>query len=343
MHIATNTTPLSADLSVATDKHGHEHCVVVVKGSFLTGPEPRLAPEQAPLVYADQLAGEPGSSSTAYETDFAPCKPLTDVIVRGKAIAPGRVPVAKLPVRLEVEGRVKDAWVFGERRWVSVVGFTRMSEPVPFVEMPLTWERSTGGPRNPVGLEGGELVPNVEDPHELIGSPRDRPSPRGFAWVGRSWQPRVGFAGTYDRHWRAEVCPLLPHDFDNRYFQAAPTDQQFPHFRGGEHIRCVHMADEPVVEWRVPTLSVPIRFDFLGGPVLRTGVIDTVVLEPHIGRMHVCWRCSVPLPRRHFELREIHVGTALRPDQPIGQRRGKPLFAGLDSYIRWRWRTGAGA
>ncbi|KIG18999.1 putative exported protein [Enhygromyxa salina] len=342
MHIATNTTPLTVDLSVASDKDGREHCVVVAKASFLAGVEPGLAPEQAPLVYADQLAGQPGSPSTDWETDFAPFKPLTDVIVRGKAIAPGRVPVAKLPVRLEVEGRSKDAWVFGERRWVSVVGFTRMSDPVPFVEMPLSWERASGGPYNPVGVAAGEAVPNIEDPRQAIGAPGDRPPPRGFAWVGRGWQPRVAFAGTYDQRWRTEVCPLLPHDFDQRYFQAAPADQQFPHFRGGEHIRCVHMAAEPIVEWRVPTLPLPIRFDFLGGPILRMGVIDTVVLEPHIGRMHVCWRCSVPLPRRHFELREINVGSAPRPDQPIGQRRGKPLFAGLDSYMRWHQRTQGG-
>jgi hypothetical protein len=343
MQILRNTTDLQASLCVATDKQGFEHCVVVAKGSFTVDAAgtAQLAEQQMPFVYADLPLGDPERSSTAWETDFAPHKPLTDVIVVGKAVAPGRVPSTEVAVRLEIEGRSKDALVFGERRWISTAGLVRASPPVAFVELPLTWERAFGGtedPHNPVGV-GLDLadatVPNVEDPRAPIDSCSDRPRPRGFAWVGRSWRPRSGFAGTYDRRWRSEVCPLLPEDFDLHYFQAAPDDQQFPHFRGGERIRCVHMADEPVVEFRIPERQVSLHFDF--GDHLRhgAGVLDTVVLEPHRHLMHLCWRASTPLPKQIVRLRGVYVGEPPTREGPIGRRRGKPLFAGLGSYMRW--------
>lgn len=40
--------------------------------------------------------------------------------------------------------------------------------------------------------------------------------------MGRSWQPRLRYAGTYDQHWMDERLPFLPEDFDLRYFQSAP-------------------------------------------------------------------------------------------------------------------------
>lgn len=343
MQILRNTTDLQAGICVATDKQGFEHCVVVAKGSFsvdATG-SPQLAEEQMPLVYADLPLGDPERSSTAWETDFAPYKPLTDVIVVGKAVAPGRIPTTEVAVRLEIAGRSKDVLVTGDRRWITTAGIVRASAPATFVELPLVWERAFGGaadPYNPVGAGLGHAditLPNVEDPRAPIRSRSERPRPRGFAWIGRSWRPRSELAGTYDRRWRSEVCPLLPEDFDPHYFQAAPEDQQFPHFRGGERIRCVRMADEPVVEFRIPEQQVLVHFDF--GDDLRhgAGVLDTVVLEPHLHRMHLSWRASTPLTKQILRLRGVWVGEPPSRDGPVGRRRGKPLFAGLGAYVRW--------
>jgi hypothetical protein len=346
VQILRNTLPMQAGLCMATDKAGHDHCIVVAKASYEVTRDDsiRLAEHQAPLVYADlPSAGE--GSSTAWETDFAPYKPLTDVIVLGKAIAPGRVPAREVAVRLEVEGRSKDALVFGERCWTSAAGFVHASPPVPFVEMPLVWERAVGGaddPRNPVGVGRGERLPNVEDPLAPLGSPRERPTPRGFAWVGRSWQPRCRHAGTYDARWRREVCPLLPDDFDLRYFQAAPLDQQFAHFRGGERIRCVHMADDPVVEFRIPAMTITAHFEFVDHRRQSTALLDTVVLEPRLRCMHLTWRTSTPLGKQITRLRGVYLGEAPEHEGPIGHRRGRPHFAGLGSFVRWAKRHDRG-
>jgi hypothetical protein len=362
MQITANTTGMLADLAVATDKGARDHCVVVVKGTFLTNlrGELSLAEEQQALVTADEHYGAPETTSVRYECDFALEKPLTDVIVVGKAVAPKGKRVTKLPVRLEVQGRNKDLMVHGERRWLTVLGTVVASNAVPFTEVPITFDRAWSGQddsrgpdrvaveaRNLVGVGfhphrsaakiAGLPVPNIEPLGRPISSPRERHDPVGFGCIGRAWQPRVALSGTYDQRWRDERAPLLPDDFDNRYFHCAPLDQQHPHFRGGEKIRCVHMAEQEVVSYVIPTLSIPVRFRFVDGDVERTTVLDTVTLEPHLGRAMLVWRASVPLRKKLNTLREIQVGEqpARELSQIRGYLRGKPVFAGLAATLTW--------
>lgn len=361
---------MDADLCVQTDADARDHCVVVVKGTFEADVKGNLslAREQRPLVATDEHYGDPETSCVRYEGDFARHKPLTDVVVVGKAVAPGGRPVTELLVRLEIAGRSKDVLVVGERRWVRALGGLVSSPPVPFMEMPLTFDRAFGGQddakgpglvavehRNLAGvglhvhrgaseIEGTPL-PNLEDPRERITSPRDRPKPVGLGCMGRTWKPRIDHAGTYDAKWRDEVCPFLPKDFDPRYFQCAPPDQQVPRFRGGEVIRCVHMAERAVVQYVIPALRVPVRFDFEGESKSRLGELDTVVLEPHRYQVMLVWRASVPLGKKLVELRAIQVGEQPRgrEDATIGYRRGKPVFAGLGATLRWLQRGRRGS
>ena len=50
--------------------------------------------------------------------------------------------------------------------------------------------------------------------------------PAGFGPIARHWEPRVRWAGTYDKRWQRTRKPLLPDDFDDRFHQCAPEDQQ---------------------------------------------------------------------------------------------------------------------
>jgi hypothetical protein len=347
MQITSNTTQLRSELCVQTDKYGRDHCMVVLAGTFRADAagELNLGSVQRPPTATDLHHGDPATSSVKYEADFALRKPLTDVSVVGKAVAPGGRPVHELRVALEVEGRSKELLVTGERRWARAGLGLVASKPVPFVEMPLTFERTFGGPgepRNLVGVgaggaEEGAALPNIEDPRDRVTSPRSRPAPVGFACVARSWQPRVSLAGTYDARWRDERCPFLPEDFDDRYFQCAPEDQQFPRFRGGERIRCVNMAERAVVEYRVPTRRVPVSFCFAAGRVERVAELDTIILEPHRSEAVLVWRASAPLTKRLVDLRAVEVGEqpTRERDEVIGHRRGKPVFPGIAATIRW--------
>ncbi|MFD1745662.1 DUF2169 domain-containing protein [Rhizobium helianthi] len=54
---------------------------------------------------------------------------------------------------------------------------------------------------------------------------QDRPPPAGFAPVSPFWKDRAALAGTYDDDWFNTRHPLLPHNFDYSFWQAAPRDQ----------------------------------------------------------------------------------------------------------------------
>lgn len=369
MQIASNTTGMLAALAVVADPEARDHCVVAIKGTFQTDArgELYLCDEQQPLVMTDEHYGDPATTSVRYECDFALAKPRTDVIVVGKAVAPQGRAVTRLPVRLEVQGRIKELTVYGERHWVTTLGMLSKSAPEPFTESPLTWERAFGGSddsrgadcveverRNPVGVGfhphrksaaiAGLPVPNIESSDDAISSPRARHTPSGFGCIGRAWQPRVALAGTYDERWRHERAPYLPADFDAGYFQCAPLDQQFPLFRGGERIRCVNMADSEVVDYVIPTLRVPVKFRFHDVDVDRVAVLDTVIVEPYRLRIMLVWRASVPLRKKLIALQEILIGEP--PPQaagkPVGYRNGKPVFARLSDAIAWLYERRGG-
>src|SRR4029079_3507430 len=48
----------------------------------------------------------------------------------------------------------------------------------------------------------------------------------GWAAIPAHWSQRARFAGTYDDAWRESRWPLPPEDFDPRFFNVAPIDQQ---------------------------------------------------------------------------------------------------------------------
>ena len=99
---------MQAGLTISTDKDGRDHCVVVVKGTFIIGSDGKAtaAEEQEPFVYADAHYGDPGTTSIKYECEFAPFKPRTDVLVNGHAYVPGGKPVKEVIASLEI-GRAK--------------------------------------------------------------------------------------------------------------------------------------------------------------------------------------------------------------------------------------------
>lgn len=145
-----------------------------------------------------------------------------------------------------------------------------------------------------------------------------------------SWSSRV-------QKWLEEVAPFLPADFDARYYQSAPVEQQFPRFKGGELVRCAHMAEEPIVEYRMPSLEVPVHFDFVDRVEERRAVLDTVTVEPHLKQAMLVWRASVPLGKKLNALRVIRVGE--RPRRRAAPKRdprsGKPRFEGIEATIQW--------
>ncbi len=190
-------------------------------------------------------------------------KACGEVLVTGKAHPPGGLSQPACAVRLVLGEVDKKLFVVGDRQWQG----RRHTDPIPFYEMPLDWAHAYGGdgyPANPLGKghvplkgEDGTLVhplPNVEDPRQVVSSPKDRPPPAGLGAYDLSWPQRFGKVGTYDRKWLDERFPGLAEDIDWSFFNTAPEDQWIDgFFRGDETFRIEHMhPQKPVLEGRLP-------------------------------------------------------------------------------------------
>lgn len=348
-----NATKLVAGYTMSTDKTGREWLVVVAKGTFGIPDHPDLEPqlleEQVPLVMTDIFTGEPGFSAPLYEIDYSPRKPRCDVLLNGSAYAPGGRPATKVQVTMQVGSLTKSFNVFGKRVWQSSTLSMSPSAPEPFTVMPISYGNAFGGidkpgedpnshvwyPLNPAGVGYhpktppkafvGKPLPNTEEISNPVSRPDGSYKPMAFGPLGRSWQPRIKWGGTYDKKWIDEKLPFLPDDFDDRYFQCAAEDQQTEYLDGGEEVILTNLTKRGRTAFKLPVLKEPFDLSYKKGEQRRIGgTIDTLVLEPDLARFTLSLRLSFPLRRNLHEISQIAVGRVL-PERPGADGARKPV------------------
>lgn len=350
MFISANDTPFLAETFVSQDKLRAKVCTVVVRASFHVDADGvcRVAENQSPFVFADVHYGDAADTSVRAESDFVPLKPRPEVLLDGIAMAPEGQQATTMEVGLLGRSLDKRAIVTGERHWTGGVFGSRASRPEPFSTMPLAWHLAFGGTdrtsndpanyrsdfRNPIGrgyletrsdaASEGVPLPCVERPEALLKTRLGRPEPIGFGPVPRFSAARVRFAGTYDQHWMEHVLPFLPDDFDDRYFQAAPEDQQLDALSEGTTFMCLNMNHSGRFLVRLPAMAIPIAFCFDDRVERATLTPDTLHLVPHESRIVLVGRVGVKLPRKFVRLREVRVGNA-RPRKPHFRSLGEAV------------------
>jgi hypothetical protein len=325
-----NATDFTAGYTQGMRPDGRELLVVVAKGTFTlpkSGGTPQWAEEQVPLVYADTFTGEPGHSAPVHESDFAPFKPRCDVILNGSAYAPGRKVTEKVPVTLQFGGMTKSFLVRGDRVWQNGLLSYKPGPERPFAVKPISYDNAFGGvdthpkdPKkiaavveNPVGKGfrkyliddhvKGVPLPNTEELKHPVTEPDGTYRPMAFGPVGRGWQPRAKLAGTYDQKWLDEVFPFLPADFQDAYHQCAAADQQVDYPVGGEIVGLRNLTPEGKIGFRFPKIALRVWFFLKNGEEIeQEAPVDTVCLEPDLGRFTVTCRTALPLRRNLFEV-----------------------------------------
>lgn len=231
----------------------------------------RAATDRA-LIPGDVPWDDPMNSSVRFESDFIPFKLATDVVYNGKAYAPGGVPTMSCIASLQVGDRRKQILVIGDRgaRFVQD-GVPRFTEPTPFLEMELRYERAYGGidvysdkvasyayPRNPMGRgfvvtnsERGVdhlALPNVEDPQTPLTPEQlclgdyqrweQQPFPAGLGWFPKTWLPRAQLAGIMpadratEQELRQAYAKLVPVAQRDAYVKHGLPDMDFRFFNG---------------------------------------------------------------------------------------------------------------
>jgi hypothetical protein len=345
-----NHTPFAAEAHFATDEDGQPLVVPIVKATFDVDARGTLAvaEEQVPVDFIGSTYGDPGESSIRFESDIAFVKPSTDCVLLGHAHPP-HSRATQVDVTFRAGKLEKTVRVTGDRQIVGGVS-PGISPPRPFERMPLVYERAFGGtdrspeseakwgfePRNPVGvgfvsrygriLEGSPL-PNLEDPLDRLEVPGGRCRPVGFGFISPDWLPRATFGGTYDESWMNSRAPLLPRDFNRRFFNSASEGLTASEFMvGNEWVQVLGATPEGNWIFQLPGLenprcSVHTRFD--GAREILTE-FDTLIVDADARRLILVWRGHMAIRDGPLDLVGMTVECTNAPE-------GRPDLSGHSS------------
>jgi hypothetical protein len=354
-----NATRMVAGYNMGLEPSGRELLVVVIKGTFVLprpGEAVRLADVQLPLVMADTFTGEPGFSAPVLEIDYAPRKRACDVLLVGSAHAPAGREVTRLRVGVRVGPMEKAFDVVGNRVWQAGLTGINASGPQPFSAMPVSYDLAFGGADrnsddpaehdaylpNPVGRGwhkhlknawvDGTPLPNTEQIGKAVRFPADKYAPMALGPLARGWPQRARFAGTYDDQWLADVFPFLPKDFDERYYQAAPDDQQVPVPNGPLDVVLSGFTPDGVRRFELPHFEAPVHvFPKRGEREDLTAKLDTIAFKPDEQRFTMSWRVARPLKKNMHEIAQVLVGKKGRDWWQQRDRAGFPISVSLES------------
>ena len=301
-----NHTAFAFDTLFVNDEEARSQCVPLLQATYAIGVGGALSliEEQPPVNLAGGYWGDPAIASVKIETQIAFVKPATDIVLLGHAHAPGGK-ATETQVGLRVGALQKVVRVVGDRIMTRTLGRHSISSPVAFETMPLLYERAFGGtdlrepipgvarcePRNPVGQgfrdpklaeDDRVQLPNLEDPQRPFKGYGDTPPPAGFGFIAPNWQPRAALAGTYDAGWDKTRKPLLPKNFDRRFFSAASPGLVAPGFlRGDEDVVVINASPEERIAFCMPDTVTPGCVIELRGRkhVSLPMLLDTVIVD----------------------------------------------------------------
>lgn len=312
-----NGTALAAHLFSGPATETDLGCAVLLKATYEIR-EGRLEPaaDAAWPIHLEPLKTPYGT----FPGEIASRKPRTDVLVLGKAKAPGGEPVRQMSVSLSV-GTFRHALaVFGDRVWERTATGVRATPPRPFREMPITWENAFGGTAstpvfemantdNPVGKgffiderdAVGVPLPNVEDPAALISSPGDLPRPVG--WGPYPLEGGVRIARIVD----GRGAPLPPDVAEPWLAAWAHPDLVLETPKPGTRIEVRGLTPDGPLAADVP--SCPARVTLVNGAEERPLAprLDTLVVQAEERRLVVRWRAAATFEMRPREIRLVRV------------------------------------
>ncbi len=339
-----NGTGFAYESLFLSDEEAVPVFVPLIQACFAISPlgEPALLEKQPQVNLAGEWWGDPATSSVKYETQMAFVKPATDVVLIGHAHAP-RVSTTEMQVGIRVGPVRKVVTVLGDRYLVRRLGQVHRTAPEPFEKIPLIYERAFGGwdtrdpnskvphfePRNPVGtgFRHGSIfsddqlrLPNVEDVLHPYQSYSDTPTPAGFGFIPPHWQPRAAFAGTFDAEWDRERKPLLPRDFDRRFFNAASPGLIAPgYLKGDEQVVVLGASREGRVSFHLPGVPAPVcRVELRGrNRVELQTALDTVIIDMDEELLILIWRAHLAVRNGPHDVASVEISADVPISRPV--------------------------
>jgi len=258
-----------------------------------------------------------------YPNDFTPRKPRGEVLVAGSVYPPnGKAPKA-FRAGIHAGPVSKEVAVFGPRQWESSFLSIRPGQPAQAIPTPLSYRFAFGGPGfplNPIGCgkEGLEM-PRLEHLVRSLDAPSNLLPPAGLGAIPMDWAPRISRLGSFGADYAKTRWPWWPHDFDRRFFQTAPEDQQRDGYWDGSEELVFLNLHPTVAEFRTSlpgvlprcfarTISNAKRGLAPGDREYVTSEIplelDTIWVDPSVEKLVLNWRGETAI--RSIVFPEIH-------------------------------------
>jgi hypothetical protein len=302
--------------------------------------------EQVPLNYSDMHYKDPVHSSVQYESDLAPYKPETDVVINATAFSPDEKSTPFFEVAIQVDQSIKTLRINGPRFWKYGLSGWSLGHPEPIDSLDILYEYASGGwhevdgetfasPNNPSGMgwypneylkrcKKNRLPgPQIESKNIPINNIQELTIPEGFGFFGKSWRGRIEHAGTYDSAWVEERHPYLPRDFDFRYWCGAHPSLQIAHPKPSGNIPVVLWGLVPASE--VPdqrvSFHVPVETLFVfvktesGLGVTKDMLLDTIVIDMRARKVFCSYRITLAEELRASEIQLRHIAIEDRQKQ----------------------------
>lgn len=326
-----NDTPFALEVTELSDEHGQGLIVPIVKATFdIRQQGLELSSEQRPVTFSGEHWGDPDLTPYKLEPETAFCKPDTDLVLVGTAHF-GRG-VTQSEVSFQVGDSVQRLRVTGDRAWHrSGVGI-RATPPRAIDRLPLSYEFAYGGwdrthadvaqhhchEPNPSGrgyrakgatFRDGSPLPNIEAFGCTLDAYDGPCQTVGFGFTGHHWQPRRQLGGTYDAAWQRDRSPLLPRDFDRRFFNAASAGLvRRGRLRGDEPLM-VRGARDAAISARLPGVAAPVCQILRRGAGMTTlsTELDTVIVDIDAMQVLLLWRGALPAPEGMQGIRELRL------------------------------------
>jgi hypothetical protein len=285
-------TPLGAVTcaTVAFRSRGQLRGAAIVKATFQIVPGAAMLPlDPEPLVEQELLHTSGRGTSAARASELAPYLPLCDVLLTGRAHAPGGRPSADITTRLAIARGSTS--LLDKRLRVQGARDPRTSSRLPFVVMPLAWELAAfSATDNPVGMPAIDApIVDAEHPEK----------PASYGPICSAWPARHGQLGNVDV--RALDAPIPTLDgFTWSYFHAAPADQRIDYLQGDEWVVLENLsAVAPRIESLLPGVRGMAKL-YGASPSLQRGraltlALDTLVIDAEAMRCSTLFRASFPI------------------------------------------------
>ena len=134
-------------------------------------------------------------------------------------------------------------------------------------------------------------APQIESVAAPVRHPLQNVAAHGFTTIARWCEPRLSRQGTYDNQWLTNRYPMLPKDFDSRYYQSADADLVCcPHLIGDEQVLLTGLLPNNR-EMRLPGWRmVAVVSRASGESTVSVLNLDTVRFDLDSGQASLVWR-----------------------------------------------------